>query len=402
MISVPARFRYRFCKIPNRFKNNILHIVIGSGNRQNTAQSQPNIKLAKYSGEARFGLQSLIDPEAIGCVGETASEQLMTLVRASVAAATWRKYESGWRAFCHFELDTETYYEWPLPPAAYRGFAVWCFCTKNLQPTTIKAYVSAIKFAHRLKGLVAHDTKDDPVYQLIVTGARNLGFLQVPKPFNRRVVTFPLLLALGHRIADTPWEPLSKQVVWAAATTAFFSSARMGELLATTPTMFDPVADLTWSDVRFSEGSVMIHLKVPKSGDKDGEFLDLFPFPGYNCCPVKSLEALWNKQSGAGMSVGADPVFRFNSGKNLTPRQFNEILAYLLGDICGAGNIVSCHSFRAGVPSTLSTFPELANSEDIKGWGRWNSDCYTKYTRLRLDQRAKIFTKIADALRKVV
>jgi len=186
---------YRFCVT--------MHIVIGTGNQQSTAQSQPNIRLAKYSGEARFSLQSLIDPETIGCAGEAASEQLMTLVRASVAAATWRKYESGWRAFCHFELDTETYYEWPLPPAAFRGFAVWCFCTKNLQPTTITAYVSAIKFAHRLKGLTAHDTKNDPVYQLIVTGARNLGFLQVPKPINRRVVTFPLLLALGHRIADT-------------------------------------------------------------------------------------------------------------------------------------------------------------------------------------------------------
>jgi len=376
--------------------------VTGGGTPGFTAQSKPDLRLAKYSGESRFGLQNLIDPEAIGCNTAAASEQLLSLVRASVAASTWRKYESGWRAFCNFELDSEMYYEWPLPPEAFRGFAVWCFATKNLQPTTIKAYVSALKFAHQLKGLQAHDTKNDPIYQLIITGARNLGFLQVPKPSLRRVVTFPLLLTLGHRIADTNWNPIAKQVIWSAATTAFFSSARLGELLATTPTAFDPVADLTWSDIDFSGSSVLIHLKVPKSGDKEGEFLDLFPFDGYNCCPVKALKALWLKQSAAGLPVQNDPVFRFESGRNLTPRHFNEILASLLADICGEGSVISCHSFRAGVPSTLSTFPELATSDDIKGWGRWNSECYNRYTRLRLDQREKIFSKIADALRSVV
>jgi hypothetical protein len=62
---------------------------------------------------------------------------------------------------------------------------------------------------------------------------------------------------------------------------------------------------------------------------------------------------------------------------------------------------VSCHSFRAGIPSTLSLFPDLASSDMIKGWGRWESDCYTRYTRLQLPQRERIFGYIADALTTV-
>jgi len=187
------------------------------------------------------------------------------------------------------------------------------------------------------------------------------------------------------------------------ATLAFFTSARLGELLACREHSHDPTSDLTWDDVHFHDDSlVLIRLKAPKSGDPAGEFLDVFKFPGYNCCPVKCLSALYYKQKEAGLPLGATPVFRFRSGKNLTESNLNSILSKLLSHICVPGqDLISCHSFRSGVPTTLSTFPELADSEDIKGWGRWNSECYKRYTRLRLDQKEKIFSKIATALRSM-
>ncbi len=83
------------------------------------------------------------------------------------------------------------------------------------------------------------------------------------------------------------------------------------------------------------------------------------------------------------------PFFVFN----------HRVLDDLLSDICVKGqNSITCHSFRAGIPSCLSMFPELASCDDIKGWGRWQSDCYEKYTRLKLPQRQKIFGKISAAL----
>ena len=96
------------------------------------------------------------------------------------------------------------------------------------------------------------------------------------------------------------------------------------------------------------------------------------------------------------------PVFRFKSGANLTAAHFNKVLASLLSDICAqGGNTISCHSFRSGIPSLISTFPDLATSDLIKGWGRWKSECYTLYTRLQLCQRSNIFDKIATALKSV-
>jgi hypothetical protein len=85
------------------------------------------------------------------------------------------------------------------------------------------------------------------------------------------------------------------------------------------------------------------------------------------------------------------PVFRFASGAYLTPTRLNKTLPILLSDLCAPGvNTISCHSFQAGIPSDM-----------IKGWGRWHSECYIRYTRLQIPQRENIFSRIAAALRAV-
>ncbi len=77
----------------------------------------------------------------------------------------------------------------------------------------------------------------------------------------------------------------------------------------------------------------------------------------------------------------------------------NKTLASLLSDLCVDGkDSISCHSFRAGIPSILSMFPDMVTSDQIKGWGRWQSDCYQLYTRLSLMEKEPIFGKIKQAL----
>jgi hypothetical protein len=174
----------------------------------------------------------------------------------------------------------------------------------------------------------------------------------------------------------------------------------LAELLASEEKQHDPSSDLTWADVKSTgPSSILLRFKSPKSGEVEGEFVDLFAFSGYNCCPVLALRNLWNKQSSVSQAVPSLPVFRFPNGTNLTTARFNKVLANLLSDMCTPGiNSISCHSFRPGIPSTLSLFPDLATSDHIKGWGRWKSECYTLYTRLQLGQREQIFAKIATAL----
>jgi len=78
---------------------------------------------------------------------------------------------------------------------------------------------------------------------------------------------------------------------------------------------------------------------------------------------------------------------------------YNQALRILLEDLVdNTVDKISCHSFRAGLPSLLNRFPDLATQEDIKGWGRWSSEAYTRYTRLKIEQKQKIFEKITSVL----
>jgi hypothetical protein len=271
-----------------------------------------------------------------------------------------------------------------------------------LQPSSIKTYLASIKFAHGLKGLNADHLSNDSILSTIMKGLAHESLGHSVSP-TRRVVTFHLLLTIGHKIQASNWDPLSKQVLWTACTTAFFGSIRLGEILASEERAFSPSSDLTWQDIQaLQDKSFLIRIKQPKSGDPEGEYVDLFPFSGYSCCPVKALKKLAAMQKKAGVFDPSKPVFRFSSGSYLTMAKFNKTLSSLLSDFCTKGvDSITCHSFRAGIPSLLATFPDLASSDMIKGWGRWSSECYVRYTRLQLPQRQRIFDNIATVLQTV-
>jgi hypothetical protein len=323
------------------------------------------------------------------------------LVAASRSRATWQKYECGWRAFQQFELRVGGKFAWPLDVGAVRGFITWCTFERKIKPDTIKTYLSALSMAHKLKGLAHPPSLDDELSKLALDGAARIPTAAPPhhpRP-GRRVMTLPLLKVLGHNLAASGWQKGNIQTVWTASTLGFFSSARMGEILSKEEKGFDPSSTLTWADIKAREdGSFLIHIKNPKSGRKGGEYVDIFPFEGHGVCPAAALNRHMQMQKEAGLYNPSMPVFRFSSGKNLTPSTMNTILGNMLGGVLDqTRDKITCHSFRAAVASVLNRFPHLASSEDIKGWGRWESACYLKYARLDLEKKRAIFNKIKAA-----
>jgi hypothetical protein len=365
------------------------------------------VRLAKYSVAPRFSLQNTVDPvQALNLQPVDANSPIAAIykgiINASVSKATWAKYSSGCKAFACFEAYSRSSYDWPLTVATCRHFALWCFYERKLQTSSIKTYLAGLKFAHHIRGLPSDHLTGDSILAILLKGLTHEALTTAKSP-TRRVMTFPLLLILGHKIAVSPWKPLSKQVIWAAALTSFFGSTRLGEILASEEKAFSPTSDCTWEDLQLTtSNSFLLRIKQPKSGEKEGEYVDIFPFSGYNCCPVKALQKLKNLQTMEGVFNIKKPVFTFGSGIFLTTAKLNRVLSTLMSDICSSGiDTISCHSFRAGIPTLLSLFPDLATSDMIKGWGRWSSECYVKYTRLQLSQRERIFASIATALRTI-
>ncbi len=74
--------------------------------------------------------------------------------------------------------------------------------------------------------------KPGKLTQLILAGGKNLETLEGKFSNTRRSLNLTVLKIIGHRIAVSNWSTGSKQVIWTAIATTFFSSARMGELLS--------------------------------------------------------------------------------------------------------------------------------------------------------------------------
>ena len=89
-----------------------------------------------------------------------------------------------------------------------------------------------------------------------------------------------------------------------------------------------------------------------------------------------------------GFSVNK-PVFSFSSGKNLTKKQINLWLSTLLDDFVDSNHKITGHSFRAGIPSTLASFPDEYSVKIIKEWGMWESNCYKLYSILSTSSKGK-------------
>ena len=110
------------------------------------------------------------------------------------------------------------------------------------------------------------------------------------------------------------------------------------------------------------DGSFLIHIKSPTSRSAGGEFLDVFQFQG--CCPAAALRQL----NLAWLSPSRDLlVCRLAGGINLTIWRLNKVLRDLVvGLLKIRPGDISCHSFRAGLPSHLARFPELASDTHTK------------------------------------
>jgi hypothetical protein len=93
------------------------------------------------------------------------------------------------------------------------------------------------------------------------------------------------------------------------------------------------------------------------------------------------------------------PVFALSNGTLLTNKIVNEMLYKLLVPMIGeSAALITGHSFRAALPSVMASCPDIATQDDIQKWGRWSSNSYLLYTRLKMRQKRLIFAKIVDAL----
>ena len=372
--------------------------------RLSTQKSAPQAKRARTEDASSTGVTALkdnfhkyspyVNSSLLTILSSNMSDNSKQLLSAAFSKSSWKAYESAWNSLHSFEASTKSKLSWPLSQTTLCEYISWATLYKKLRISTVETYVNSLSSVHQLLGF------DRGVFGSLATkamirGSGNLSAKLFSPKHTRKVFSLALLKVLGNEISQQTWSDNSKRVYWTCACVAFFGCFRIGELLASSDKTYDPTTTLMWKDIKFGQDNCIVHVKSPKSNRREGEFVDLFETPDHGCCPVRCLRNL-----GKGKGVGdSTPVFIFDSGVLLSPRNFNSTLRSLLSPILGlAANQFSSHSLRAGIPSALARFPGLVEDEDIKGWGRWDSPCFTRYTRLEMDRKRFIYSKITSVL----
>jgi len=315
------------------------------------------------------------------------------LVEASFAKATWAKHCAAFNSIKKFEKDKNVKCEWPFTLENICQYVSWAINEKKLLANTVKSYLSSVKTVHELANV--YYSGNSTIINAMLRGAENIERYSGKVGTSRKVMTLALLKLIGHQIANKDWSTDSKLTVWGTCLVAFFGALRFGEILSKKSLEFCPQETLLWQDIKFrKDGSVLLHVKIDKSKNTKGSYIDIFEFPNKNCCAVQTLVAMKKLKFKL-----CNPVFQFSNGKNLCASQMNEILYNLLSPVIGENaSGITGHSFRAGLPAAMARNPDIAKDKDIKAWGRWNSDSYLLYTRLKIDQKRALFNKIVSVL----
>ena len=114
-------------------------------------------------------------------------------------------------------------------------------------------------------------------------------------------------------------------------------------------------------------------------------------------CPVSAMEKFLRFTE----VRKEDPVAMFKERKLITKKKFNETLRLLLqGEVDYVEKKVSSHSFRSGVVTIMAQLGY--NDEELKRFGRWNSDSVNNYIKEGRAQRTEESIKIAREMAKMV
>ena len=98
-------------------------------------------------------------------------------------------------------------------------------------------------------------------------------------------MSIDLLKILGHKLSKLDWSDFSKQVMWTACSTSFFTSCRMGEILSPQEKKFDCSSTLLWANVKFLEKKeILILIPYSKTTGFKGKLLDIFPLKDKTLC----------------------------------------------------------------------------------------------------------------------
>ena len=265
---------------------------------------------------------------------------------------------------------------------------------QGLSHQTIKCYLSAIRFHQIFSGLPDPGISNMVRLEQLLKGIKSVQ-ARLKKNQRPRLPITPSILKCMKAV----WIPTSNlrikrdnKMLWAACTLCFFGFFRVGELMSSSTSSYDPETQLTFRDIAIdnvkSPTLLQVHLKASKT-DPFREGVDVYVGKsGNDIYPISAMSVYLSSRGGQD-----GPLFLFEDGTFLTKDRFVSAVREALKLIGIDPSKYSGHSFRRGAATTAQS--RGISDVTIKMLGRWKSSAYTRYIQTPRSQLAAFSSQLA-------
>ena len=310
----------------------------------------------------------------------------------AVSSLTWKSRMSSFNKLKAFAKDTNSDISWPLNQETRNGFIMWCYARGSVSENTVVKYLTHLNSIQSFLGFKKFENNKN-LSTTLLKGLKNAKNSKNKVKVNKKAVTFKTLKIIKTKLKNEFGKSFIFYTYWTACCIAFFRCFRLGEILSKNPHVFDNKFELMWKDVKIHKKSISINVKSPKSTPRHADKIYLFNFKFKKLCPVRSMKKLKKLQLSNELFSKDFPVFRLEQHTFLTQKDINRFLKSSFKN-----SYIRGHSFRAGIPTTIANFPDIANDNHIMGWGRWRSKKFSTYQKAKKNQKRWVFRKIEKAL----
>ena len=174
------------------------HVQSGPPQTSKSAQSVDTALQSDPSQKSDKPEPSCMAPRASAIRKQGFSEAVATRIKAPQRRSTRSVYEAKWSIFTKWCIANQVDFKSP-PLKSVADFLLYLFEVKNLQPSTIDGYRSAI--ADKLGNVILNVSKDENLTRLLDSFHRD-------RPKGRRGIPSWNLSLVLHQLTKAPFEPL--------------------------------------------------------------------------------------------------------------------------------------------------------------------------------------------------
>ena len=293
---------------------------------------------------------------------------------ASLTSSTYKAYQRHWQSLLDFHKELGMNLTYPVHSSTIALFIAHLY-QKGLKPNTVRSYLSAISFIHKLKNLV------DPTASFLVSKTLQ-GFVNsdISPCLKLQPITKSILHQLLDNVTFCTTCSYTRKLISALFLITYYACLRVGEAVCTKNAShtlhISQISPLGSTSVSYPpKNGYQIKFQSYKHSKHLTPTFILSPIAERQYCPVSALHAYVCSR---GLKAG--PLFVDASFRPLTRKTFLHYL-HLCVDLTNLPiGQFNTHSFHIGRVTQLAM--DNTPESKIKDIGRWKSNAYQKYIRL--------------------